>query len=217
MSNYIKSRDLQLSDYRVGRPLMRKPVSNTAEKWVKVATACVAVAASCVAGTGINQQKVLIDYSRQTGQALIRVGGDISALQQTPGVAKYIVETFSLSVSELGRIVGVSRQSVHEWLNDGEPSSENLKKLVALEDIGRRLKKAGLAPNAQMLRRVVSDQGSLAEQVRSDSDYSAILDKVLAILVDEKRQREVLASRISVDVSTKSTDEFGVPFYSSRA
>lgn len=142
------------------------------------------------------------------------------ATPKSPNVetAKFIVDAFRLSVSEFSRIIGVSRQAAHDWLNGSSvPSEENVNKLRSLELAATRLSASGITPSSQHLRRVVDFRGSLADNVKSGNDVNSLLDRILAVLVEEQNQRALISQRVSVDASEKPTDDFGIPFYDSRS
>ena len=97
-----------------------------------------------------------------------------------------LMDLFALSKSELGRLFGVTRQSIDGWLAHGVPSDrqEKLATLLALADLLERKLKPGRVPGvarrpadayggATMLELVASDrQRELLELVRESFDWS---------------------------------------------
>ena len=110
---------------------------------------------------------------------------------------RHIRAVLGLSVTELSRLFGVSRQSIHEWNNGGAVSQENGNKLARISTLADVLVQAKVEVSSYVLRRPLSSGKSLLETALLVDDVVAATSKIVAVLVREARQREVMAERLS--------------------
>lgn len=110
---------------------------------------------------------------------------------------QHIRAVLGLSVTEVGRLFGVSRQSVHEWHRGGAISPENGDKLAKLSKLADVLVEAQVAVSPYVLRRPLSSGKSLLETALSVEDVALATHKIVAVLARETRQREAMVVRLA--------------------
>jgi transcriptional regulator with XRE-family HTH domain len=92
-----------------------------------------------------------------------------------------IMDTFGLSKTELGRMFGVSRQAVDQWLGGAVPSErqEKLATLLAVVDLLERKLKPGRLPGVARRPADVYDGQTMLDFVAADR-HRELLEKVRA-------------------------------------
>ena len=78
----------------------------------------------------------------------------------------YIMKLTRLSVTELSKIFGVSRQSVYEWLRSGTISLKNSERISSFAQSVDLLTSTDILINPQLLRRKVVNGVSLLDAVK---------------------------------------------------
>lgn len=124
----------------------------------------------------------------------------------------HIRQVMKISVSELARVFGVSRQAVHEWLKGGALSPRNAQRLSELAQVADVFLESGVDVMPQMLRRKVGNGPSLLESVKEAGKVVEQARKLVDTLSREAQQRQRLADRLAgrEKVALRS-DAFGVP------
>jgi len=147
--------------------------------------------------------KVEIDVAREDGgNAKSAAARDIAHIRQVT----------KISVSELARVFGVSRQAVHEWMKGGAPSQKNAERLSDLARAADVLLDSGIEITPQMLRRKISGGLSLLESVKEKGNVLELAGKLVDTLARESQQRERLASRLAGrQKPTLDSSDFGAP------
>ena len=124
----------------------------------------------------------------------------------------HIRQVMKISVSELARIFGVSRQAVHEWLKGGALSPRNAQRLSELAQVADVFLESGIDVTPQMLRRKVGSGQSLLESVKEEGKVVEQARKLVDTLSREAQQRQRLADRLAGRPKVAlPTDAFGVP------
>jgi DNA-binding transcriptional regulator YiaG len=127
-------------------------------------------------------------------------------------------EVLKISVTELARVFGVTRQAVHEWAKGGALASANADRLSTLARAADVLAASGLEITPQLLRRKIGLGPSLLESVTHGADAVDLARKLVDTLSREAQQREQLASRFAGrKKSAQSEAEFAVPHLSEDA
>lgn len=100
--------------------------------------------------------------------------------------------------SDLARIVGVTRQSVHDWLNDHQISEGNQKKLDTLRNIAAHLQKQRVEITARtFLREFGPERLSLSSVIQSGKNSESIVETIIKNAELENRSRERLNRTLS--------------------
>ena len=109
---------------------------------------------------------------------------------------RHIRKVLRVSATELSRLLGVSRQTIHEWINGGAVSPDNGKKLEKIALLADVLTKANIEISPFILRRPLSSGKTLLETALAADDVVAVTSKAVQILVREARQRELISERL---------------------
>jgi DNA-binding transcriptional regulator YiaG len=123
-----------------------------------------------------------------------------SAADATSASAKdiaHVRQVMKISVSELARVFGVSRQAVHEWIKGGALSQRNAQRLSKLAQAADVLLEFGIEVTPQMLRRKIGGGMSLLESVKEDGKVVELARRLVDTLLRESQQRERLAARLA--------------------
>jgi transcriptional regulator with XRE-family HTH domain len=122
-----------------------------------------------------------------------------------------IREVIRPAVSDLAAVLGVSRQSVYNWLN-GEPvAEENAARLRGLAQAADVLAHAGVVVDAALLKRKFAN-GRTLMQVAQAGD--SVRDAALILVQIHRReaaQRERMAARFANRARTPATADFDLP------
>ena len=122
-----------------------------------------------------------------------------------------IREVLSPAVSDLAATLGVTRQSIYNWLN-GEPvADENAAKLHDLAQAADILALEGVTVNATLFKRKFANGRTLfqvAQAGESARDAAAMLSQILK---REAQQRERIAARFIGRPKTAATADFDLP------
>lgn len=118
-----------------------------------------------------------------------------------------------ISVSELSRVFGVSRQAVHDWIKGDTPSSRNAQRLSELARATDLFLEAKIEVSPQVFRRKIAGGLSILDAVREDGNLVELAGTLVATLVRESQQRQRLAARFAGRPATFDllATEFGSP------
>lgn len=124
----------------------------------------------------------------------------------------HIRQFLKISVTELARTFGVSRQAVHDWLKGSSPSQQNELRLSELAQVADIFLDAGIDVTPQMLRRRTTSGRSILESVNEDGKVVELARILVETLSREFQQRTRLAERLAERGKvTVPADAFGVP------
>ena len=173
----------------------------------------------CVAGTlGLLTPMYLHASSATANWAINQIefdGARVVAADAVTSVSldiAHIRQVMKISVSELARIFGVSRQAVHEWLKGGALSPRNAQRLSELAQVAYMFLESGIDVMPQMLRRKVGSGQSLLESVKEEGKVVEQARKLVDTLSREAQQRQRLANRLAGRPKVAlPSDTFGVP------
>jgi DNA-binding transcriptional regulator YiaG len=122
----------------------------------------------------------------------------------------HIRKVMKISVSELARVFGVSRQAVHEWIKGGALSPRNAQRLSEFAQVADVFVESGIDVMPQMLRRKVGSGPSLLECVMDGGKVVEQARQLVDTLSREAQQRQRLAERLSGRPKVAvSSDAFG--------
>lgn len=160
-------------------------------------------ASAATANWHINQIEIGEDHKLASDQGNIPIQ-DIA----------HIREVTKISVSELARVVGVSRQAVHEWIKGGSISPKNAEQLSELTQVINIFLKSGINVTPQILRRKIENGPSILESLNREGIAVELAQTLVKTLLRESQQRQRLASRFSGRISSPLTDiDFGTPHF----
>jgi DNA-binding transcriptional regulator YiaG len=196
---YISSSASRSSTHSVGAP---KSV-----RYVNVAGVNATLVGCWVAGTlGLLSAQVLEARSGTADWASSQLLGSVDVKYPTAPMRsafdsaqtiQHIRAVLGLSVTELSRLLGVSRQSVHDWSNGRAVSQENGDKLAKISTLADVLVEAKIEVSPYILRRPLSSGKSLLETALSVDDVADATRKIVMVLLREAKQRSLVAERLA--------------------
>ncbi|WP_430230594.1 hypothetical protein [Nitrosomonas communis] len=152
-------------------------------------------ASAATANWPINQIKIKREH-KVTDEPVSASARDIS----------YIREVTKISVSELARTFGVSRQAVHEWVKGGPLSPRNAQLLSELAQVADIFQKSGIEVTPQILRRKIGGSQSILESVKQDGKAIELARMLVDTLLRESQQRQRLTARLAERPSPPLSD-----------
>lgn len=173
----------------------------------------------CVAGTfGLLSPSYLLASTATSNWSINQI--EIAEKHKVPVEAEntaardiaHIRDAIKISISELARVFGVSRQAVHEWIKGGALSSRNSQRLSELAQVADILLEARINVTPQVLRRKVSNGRSILESIGEDGNIIELAHKLVDTLSRESQQRQSLATRLAGRQRPALTaGDFGAP------
>lgn len=135
-----------------------------------------------------------------------------SAASATAEDIAHIRQITKISVTELARVCGVSRQAVHEWIKGGPLSTRNAERISELAQAVDVILASGVDASPQSLRRKVSGGMSILDAVQADGKIVDLARQLVGTLARESEQRMRLAARLAGRQKPQlSSTEFGAP------
>jgi len=122
-----------------------------------------------------------------------------------------IRKVFGLAVSDLAMVIGVSRQSVYNWLN-GEPIAvENAEKLRDLAQAADVFAFEGVIVNPTLLKRKFANGRTLMQVAQSGESVRAAAVVLIQIHKREAVQRERINTRFARRANSLASADFDLP------
>lgn len=195
-------------------------------------------------GTGVTSSLVkLVGWMTAAGAALtcIGTGGELSrehlhrstqhVQQWAPAVhvtevevarspsedLSRIREILKPAVSDLATTLGVSRQSVYNWLNGDPVADENAAKLQDLAHAADVLAGEGVLVNAALLKRKFANGRTLMQVAQAGESAREAALLLVQVQKREAAQRERLSARFANRAKTPASADFDLPTAEDRA
>ncbi|WP_345811823.1 hypothetical protein AAGS40_12910 [Paraburkholderia sp. PREW-6R] len=128
-----------------------------------------------------------------------------------------IREVLRPAVSDLAATLGVSRQSVYNWLNGEQVAEENAARLADLAQAADVLAHKGVAVNAALLKRRFANGRTLMQVAQSGESARDAALVLAQIHQRESAQRERMNARIANRAKTSATADFDLPSSNDQA
>ena len=122
-----------------------------------------------------------------------------------------IREVLKPAVSDLATTVGVSRQSVYNWLNGGPVAEENAAKLEDLAQAADVLVHEGVTVNASLLKRKFANGQTLMQIAQAGESARDAALMLVTIHKREAAQRERMSARFANRAKTPASADFDLP------
>ncbi len=136
----------------------------------------------------------------------------VGAASATAQNIAHIRQATKISVTELARACGVSRQAMYEWIKGGPLSTRNAQRISDLAQAVDVILASGVEASPQTLRRKISGGTSILDAVQADGKVVDLATQLVGTLVRESEQRNRLAARLAGrQKSQLSSTEFGAP------
>lgn len=145
----------------------------------------------------------------------VSLGGwslDVTTTLRTPSenLAR-IREILNPAVSDLASAIGVSRQSVYNWLNGGPVADDNAGKLKDLADAADVLTREGVTVNSALLKRKFASGKNLLQVVQAGESAKDAALKLSVIYKREAAQRERMNAKFASKSRVPSAVDFDLP------
>ena len=179
----------------------------------------IVVGATCAVGTGgklsvQQQQQQLQRSTKQTQYMASTVENIDEALGRgrTPAddLAR-IREVLKPAVSDLASTLGVSRQSVYNWINGETIADGNAAKLQDLAEAADLLALEGVTVNAALLKRKFSNGRTLMQVAQSGGSAKEAARQLAHIHKQETAQYKRMESRFANRARTAPSADFDLP------
>jgi hypothetical protein len=130
---------------------------------------------------------------------------------------RFIVDTTKISITEMARVFGVSRQAIYDWLNGGSINNKNSTAISNFDNALRALLGSGLNPSIRDLRRKIGGV-SILDNLQSDAKSGEFAKVLASTLLREHSQRIKLAERFKGRERPQlKNEDFGVPHLADEA
>ncbi len=118
-----------------------------------------------------------------------------------------IRDVFTLRMSELAQIFGVSRRAAYDWLEGATPKPDTVARIYTLSKYAEELKAAGIEQIEHFVHRPVVAGRSLLDLLKSGESIETAIDVIKHTASEEAKNRKQLGRRIS-ELNTTSVDVF---------
>ncbi len=120
--------------------------------------------------------------------------------------------TLKLSVTDLARALGVSRQAIYDWKNGKQINEGHAARLADLAHAADAFARDGLPASAQLLRRPIVSGKSLFDIAREGGSAEDAALQLIQIARRELHQRKMLEGRLRKRKRpTPPADDYGIP------
>ena len=124
----------------------------------------------------------------------------------------YIRVFLQLTISDLARLLGVSRQTIYDWQNGKKIAAHNAARLADLARVPDVFAAEGLTISAQLLRRPIASGKSVFDIAREGGSAEEAARKLIQTMRREMRQRQMLADHLKDRYKPEITDDvYGIP------
>ncbi len=190
-------------------------VTSTLVRWVGWMTA----AGAALIGTGGELSPERLQRSARQAQQLVSLAEVAQAEQvRTPSDNLLrIREVLNPAVSDLATTLGVSRQSVYNWMNGDPVADENAAKLQDLAQAADVLAHEGVAINSALLKRKFANGRTLMQVAQAGESAREAALMLVRIYKREAAQRERMDARFANRAKTPASADFDLPASSDRA
>lgn len=164
-------------------------------------------ASAATSNWSINQIEIH-QSSQSTGIAANTASGDISIIRQA----------LKISITEIAKVCGVSRQAVYEWIKGSPLSEKNAQRIANLGEVATVFTSANIEISPQMLRRKINGDQSILSAIMGNGKADNLARQLVVTLLREAAQRQRLASRLAGREKSKlDSDKFGSPHFNENA
>lgn len=108
-----------------------------------------------------------------------------------------IRETTKISISEIANTLGVSRQTVHQWIKGGAVSKRHAKRLSQLALVADVFAKSHIEVTPYAMRRPINGGPSVLEAVAKNGNAVELAQLLIKTLLTESQQQQRLALRLA--------------------
>lgn len=196
----------------------RAPATGAATSFTRaVGWVATTVAMLTAVGTGgdhsLKQLQHLVPYNKIVVPSIVEAEPERAPIEDLTRIRKVL----SPAVSDLASTLGVTRQSIYNWLNGAPIAAENAVKLRDLAHAADVLAYEGVVVNTMLLKRKFAHGKTLFQIAQSGSSTREAALMLVQILKRESAQRERISARFASRTKTLATADFDLPASSDRA
>jgi transcriptional regulator with XRE-family HTH domain len=172
-----------------------------------------AMALAFLVGTGGMTTIDYLQYRGERGYEFVQVQlASVPCSFRTPTEnLDQIRAVFKPSISDLAALLSISRQTVYNWMAGERPSPESANRLEDIAKAADLIAAHGLS-TPYLLRRRIRDGKNLMNIVHDGESAHDAAKKLVHIVEQETRQRDLLRARLASRKSPKHDDsEMGIP------
>ncbi|MDC8758225.1 hypothetical protein [Janthinobacterium fluminis] len=170
-----------------------------------------AVTAQSTIGTGSEPQPAMFRQNASQFRVIkTNLVEAVAARNSAQDLAR-IRQVLSPAVSDLANTLGVTRQSIYNWLNGEAIAEENALKLRDLAQAADVLSHAGVSVNSTLLKRKFASGKTLLQVAQSGASASDAAAVLIQVLRRESEQRERLSARFEDREKIPPTVDFDLP------
>ena len=116
----------------------------------------------------------------------------------------YVKSTLKLTMTELAKCLGVSRQASYNWMAGSPIKAENVAKLNNLKSAADIIAAEKLPAHSLLLQRKLPGGKTLVEAISSGADGARVAQSLIAIMKKEADQRRFLSGHFAGRVAPKN-------------
>lgn len=140
------------------------------------------------------------------------------AIQRTPEEnLAHIREILKPSISELGTVLGVSRQAIYDWQNGNPVAPENATRLGDIAKAADIFVAEGVVVTPYILKRPISGGKTLFEIIRDGGIASHAARSLTQLVLGEINRRKALNIRLANRKQEMDYQDMGSPMLNERA
>ena len=137
-------------------------------------------------------------------------------MSEISGYIVHIKAVLNLSVSDIARLAGVSRQTVYDWQADRfEISPEHVSYMRRLDHAADMFEEAGIGPMRHTRQRVIENGKSFLD-IAKDGDPGRAAYVLVGILEKEAASRKRRRERLDERTAPVDWSECGIPMLDER-
>lgn len=175
-------------------------------------------AGAALTGIGTGGELSLEHLQRSTRQAQHMVSVvEVEQIRTPSENLSRIREVLKPGVSDLATTLGVSRQSVYNWLNGDPVADENAAKLQDLAQAADVLTHEGVTVNAALLKRKFANGRTLMQVAKAGESAREAAVMLVHIHKREALQRERMNTRFAHRSKTPTSADFDLTASNDRA
>ncbi|MCF6266367.1 MAG: helix-turn-helix domain-containing protein [Desulfuromusa sp.] len=108
-----------------------------------------------------------------------------------------IREFLSPAMSNIAKMLGVSRQAIYNWINGELPKVEHIERLHEIAVAADMLNESGIVLNGLLLKRKLTDGKNLYDLIAEGRSAQDSVQRLVLIVQREAIQKEILSSRFA--------------------
>lgn len=173
------------------------------------------VACAFVVGTGGMSTPSYFRHRKERGYQFVQVPareGTRAGIRPPIEHLQQIRSVFKPAISDLANLMGVSRQTVYNWMAGESPSAGSASRLEDLAKAADLVAAHGLNSNGYLFKRKIRDGKTLMDIARDGGSAQDAARSLIRIVEQESAQRDLLKGGLAGrHFAKRDNSEFGIP------